>query len=32
MHTKFEPENVKDREYVENVGIDGDTILKWILN
>jgi hypothetical protein len=32
MHTVFLYKNVKERDHLENVGIDGRMILKWILN
>ena len=32
MHTMFLYGNVKERDYLENVGIDGRIVLKWILN
>jgi hypothetical protein len=31
MHTKFWPENLKERDPSEDLGIDGRTIFKWIL-
>jgi len=32
MHAMFLYGNVKEREHLENVGIDGRMILRWILN
>jgi len=31
MHAMFLYGNVKERDHLENVGIDGGMILKWIL-
>jgi len=31
MHTKFLSENVKVRDHVEGLGVDGRIILEWIL-
>jgi hypothetical protein len=31
MHTKFWSENLKGRDYLEDLGIDGKIILEWIL-
>jgi hypothetical protein len=31
MHKKFLSENLKERDYSENLGVDGKIILEWIL-
>jgi hypothetical protein len=31
MHTKFWPENVKERDHFEDLGVDVKIILEWIL-
>jgi len=31
MHTKFRSENLKGREHVEELRLDGEIILEWIL-
>jgi len=31
MHTTFVSENLKGRDHLEGVGVDGRIILKWIL-
>jgi len=31
MHTKFESENLKERDYLRDTAIDRRIILKWIL-
>jgi hypothetical protein len=30
-HTKFWLENLKERDHLEDIGIDGKVILEWIL-
>jgi hypothetical protein len=31
MHTNFLPENLKEKEHSEDLGVDGKVILQWIL-
>jgi hypothetical protein len=31
-HTKFWSENLKGRDNLESLGVDGRIVLKWILN
>jgi len=31
MHTKFWPGNLKGRDHLEDLGVDGKIILEWIL-
>jgi len=31
MHTKFWSENLKERDHVEDIGVDGRIILEWVL-
>jgi hypothetical protein len=31
MHTGFDWEDLKEREHLQDLGIDGKIILKWIL-
>jgi hypothetical protein len=31
MHTKFLLENLKDTDHFEDLGVDGNIILKWML-
>jgi hypothetical protein len=31
MHTQFLSENLKGRDHLENIDVDGRVILKWIL-
>jgi len=30
MHTKFWSENLKERDHLEDLGVDGKVILEWI--
>jgi hypothetical protein len=32
VHTELQWGNLKERDYLENIGIDGRIILKWVLN
>jgi len=32
VHTELQWGNLKERDYLKNVGVDGRIILKWILN
>jgi hypothetical protein len=32
VHTEFQCGNLKERDYLEKVGVDGRVIIKWILN
>jgi hypothetical protein len=31
MHTKFWSEYLKERDHLEDIGVDGRIILKWVL-
>jgi hypothetical protein len=31
VHTKFLSENLKERDHSEDLGIEGNTVLEWIL-